>query len=230
MSPASLTLSQLQSFMAAGDLIVMDTPSAGTLPYGLFNCHAYMFESLTMVSGTAMVQLGNPWGFDQPSPIPLSMLATGIVEVDIGQFADSNLIIGGPGNDSIVLSNAVTNESVDLGAGSDTLTLANGTNSATVANTETIIGGTGNDTITLATAAANASIDLGAGSDVLTFGNFTNSATVANVETIVGGTGNDTITLGSALTTAMSVDLGAGSNKLTLAAGATPARSATSAP
>ena len=44
MSPASLTLSQLQGFMTAGDLIVMDTPGSGTLPYNLVNNHAYMFE------------------------------------------------------------------------------------------------------------------------------------------------------------------------------------------
>ncbi|MGA9014709.1 MAG: C2 family cysteine protease [Acetobacteraceae bacterium] len=219
MSPASLTLSQLQSFVAAGDLIVMDTPGSGTLPYGLFNDHAYMFGSLTMVSGTAMVQLINPWGFDEPTAIPLASLATGIAEVDVGRFVASTPIIGGPGNDTIILPSAVTNASIDLGAGNDTLAFANGTNSATVANTETIIGGTGNDTITLATAAANASVDLGAGSDKLTLANATNSATVANVETLVGGTGNDTITLGSVLTAAMSVDLGAGSNKLTLAAG-----------
>ncbi|MGC1412654.1 MAG: C2 family cysteine protease, partial [Acetobacteraceae bacterium] len=212
MSPAALTVQQLQGFMTAGDLIVMDTPSAGTLPYGLFNCHAYMFGSLTMVSGTAMVQLINPWGFDEPSAIPLSLLSTGIAEVDVGQFVASSPIIGGPGNDTITLPNAVINASIDLGAGNDTLIFANGTNSATVANTETIIGGTGCDTITLATATANASVDLGAGSDKLTLANATNTATVANVETLVGGIGNDTITLDSVLTAAMSVDLGAGSN------------------
>ena len=72
--PAAVTVQQLQSDMAAGDLIVMDTPSSGNLPYGLYNDHAYMFESLSTVGGTAMVQLLNPWGFDEPSPIPLSQL------------------------------------------------------------------------------------------------------------------------------------------------------------
>ncbi len=217
MAPGSLTLQQLQAFMAAGDLIVMDTPSSGFLPYGLVNCHAYMFERLTMVGGTAMVQLGNPWGFDQPSAIPLSLLSTGIAEVDIGRFVASNVITGTPGNDTIVLSNAIINASIDLGAGSDKLFFANGTNSATVANTETIIGGSGNDTIVLSNAVINASIDLGAGSDKLTLANATNTATVSNVETLVGGSGNDTITLSTALTAAASVDLGTGSNKLTLA-------------
>ena len=78
-STNSLTLQLLQSYMAAGDLIVMDTPSSGSLAYNLVNSHAYMFESLTMVSGTPMVQLGNPWGSYQPSAIPLSQLPWVIV-------------------------------------------------------------------------------------------------------------------------------------------------------
>ncbi len=171
MSPSSLTLQILQTDNTAGDLIVMDTASSGSLPYGLYNDHAYMFQSVTVVNGTPMVQLANPWGFDEPQAIPLSQLSSGIVEVDVGQFVNSNLITGTPGNDNITLSTPVTNASVDLGAGNDTLALANGTNSATVANTETIIGGTGNDTVVLSTAPSNYSIDLGAGSDKLTFGN-----------------------------------------------------------
>jgi Ca2+-binding RTX toxin-like protein len=221
MSPTSLTLQGLQSYIAAGNLIVMDTRSSG-LSYGLVGSHAYMFESLTMVGGTAMIQLGNPWGFNQPSLIPLSQLASsGIVEVDICQFVNnnSNIILGGAGNDTKTLTAPMVNGTVDLGAGQDTLILANGANSLTVANTETIIGGTGDDTIILSTAAVGTSIDLRGGNDKLTFGNFANTATVANVETIIGGSGNDTITLTSALTSAMLVDLGAGSNKLTLAAG-----------
>ena len=216
-SPYSLTVQLLQSYMAAGDLIVMDTPSSGSLSYGLYNCHAYMFESLTMVGGTPMVQLGNPWGCYQPAAIPLSQLPRVIAEVDIGRFAASNNINGTVGNDTITLLNVVTNVLIDLGAGSDMLILANGTNTATVANTETLIGGSGADTIILGTAAANASIDLRAGNDVLTFGNFANTATVVNTETVTGGTGNDTVTLGTALTTAFSIDLGAGANKVILA-------------
>ena len=125
-SPSSLTLQLLQSYMAAGDLIVMDTPSSGSLAYSLVNSHAYMFESLTMVGGTPMVQLGNPWGFYQPAAIPLSQLPWVIVEVDIGQFAASNNINGTAGNDTITLPTAVINAFIDLGAGSDTLILANG--------------------------------------------------------------------------------------------------------
>jgi Calpain family cysteine protease len=85
MTPASLTLATLQNFVAAGDLIVMDTSSRSGLPYGLFGDHAYMFDKLTGTGSSAAVQLLNPWGFDQPAAIPLTKLASsGIVEIDIG--------------------------------------------------------------------------------------------------------------------------------------------------
>ena len=85
MSPAVLTLATLQNYVAAGDLITMDTASTGRLPDGLVNGHCYMFDKLNGSGGSASVQLLNPWGFDQPSAIPLTQLArAGIVEVDIG--------------------------------------------------------------------------------------------------------------------------------------------------
>jgi hypothetical protein len=43
----------------------------------------------------------------------------------------------------------VANAFVDLGGGNNRLTLANGTNSVTVANTQVVVGGKGNDTIVL---------------------------------------------------------------------------------
>ncbi len=85
MSPNNLSQSALQAFMAAGDLITMDTASSSALPYNLVGDHAYMFDKLTTSNGTAMVQLLNPWGTDQPALIPLSQLSKGIVEVDVGR-------------------------------------------------------------------------------------------------------------------------------------------------
>lgn len=87
MSPASLTLASLQSLVKAGDMIVMDTPSGGNLPNGLFNNHAYMFEGVTGTGATAMAHFGNPWGFDQPSAMLVSQLSRGFVEADIGRFS-----------------------------------------------------------------------------------------------------------------------------------------------
>jgi hypothetical protein len=47
-----------------------------------------MFEKVTTGgSDGPMVQLGNPWGFNQPTAILLSQLAKGICQVDIGHFS-----------------------------------------------------------------------------------------------------------------------------------------------
>jgi hypothetical protein len=87
MSPASLTLAALQNFVAAGDLIVMDTLPGGTLPNNLVNNHAYMFEGITGSGVSATVHLGNPWGFDQPTAMLVSQLSHGFSEVDIGHLS-----------------------------------------------------------------------------------------------------------------------------------------------
>ena len=42
--------------------------------------------------------------------------------------------------------------SVDLGGGTNKLTLANGANTGTVSNVDTLIGGTGTDVVTLGSA------------------------------------------------------------------------------
>lgn len=85
LSPAQLTLQKLQAFIAEGDLIAMDTGS-GKLGFNLVNSHAYMFEKVTIVSGAAMVQVGNPWGTNQAALIPLAQLSKAFVEIDIGHF------------------------------------------------------------------------------------------------------------------------------------------------
>lgn len=87
MSASSLTLATLQADIAANDLITFDTPGKSGLPYGLVGSHAYMFEKLSGSGSSAMVQLGNPWGFDQPAAIPFAQLAKGVAEVDIGHLA-----------------------------------------------------------------------------------------------------------------------------------------------
>ncbi len=84
-SPAAATAASLTSDVNAGDLIVMDTQNANSLPYNLVGGHAYMFEGLVNSGGVSCVKLGNPWGVDQPSLIPVTQLShSGVVEVDIG--------------------------------------------------------------------------------------------------------------------------------------------------
>ncbi len=70
---------------------------------------------------------------------------------------------------------------VDLGAGSDSLTLGNGGNTLTVVNVETLTAGTGNDAVTLGNAVTAGSLDFGAGNDKLTLAAGGNTITVANV-------------------------------------------------
>ncbi len=107
-------------------------------------------------------------------------------------------LVGGTGDDTITFTTQLSNGSVDLGAGTDSLSLNTAANTATVSNVESLLGGSGNDTITVSTLLSNATIDLYSGSDKLTLGNFANVATVSNVETIVGGTAADTLTFGAA--------------------------------
>lgn len=85
-APAAMSLQQLQSFIKAGDIIVMNTLHADTLPFGLYSDHSYSFEKLTGTGSSAMVQLYNPWGFYQPAPIPVTQLSKAFSEIDIGHF------------------------------------------------------------------------------------------------------------------------------------------------
>jgi len=85
--PAALTLSALMADVKAGDLIVMDTLNSKNLPNNLVGDHAYMLEGVTGTGSSAMVHLGNPWGFDQPTAISFSQLSKGIAEVDIGHVS-----------------------------------------------------------------------------------------------------------------------------------------------
>ena len=89
--------------------------------------------------------------------------------------------MGGTGDDIVTLGATITGGTIDLGSGSDSLTLADAaTNTLTVANVETLIGGTGDDIVTLGTTITGGTIDLGSGDDKLTLANAaTNTLTVS---------------------------------------------------
>ena len=83
-------------------------------------------------------------------------------------MANTETIVGGSGADTITLGSALSDSmSVDLGGGSNKLTLDNSADTGTVKNVGTLIGGTGDDTITFGKAALNASVSLGSGNDSL---------------------------------------------------------------
>ena len=86
-SPANLSLASLQAHVKANDLIVMDTLNRSGLSNNLVGCHAYMFAGVTGTGSGATLKLLNPWGTDQPTPIPLSQLSRSFAEVDIGHLS-----------------------------------------------------------------------------------------------------------------------------------------------
>ncbi|WP_158292022.1 beta strand repeat-containing protein [Paracraurococcus ruber] len=131
-------------------------------------------------------------------------------------------VLGSIGDDAKVLKSPAANLKADLGPGQDSLTLSDGDNIGTAANTETITAGNGSDRLTLLTPLFGGKVDLGAGIDTLTLADGGNNLQALNVETITGGAGNDTVTLGNGgnTVTASNVELlvsGAGDDVVTLA-------------
>ena len=110
----------------------------------------------------------------------------------------------------------VTNGSVDLGAGTDTLDPGQIRQHADVWRiSRRILGGSGNDNVTLASDLTETmQVDLGGGKNTLTLDDNANTGTVGNVGTLIGGTGGDAITLGTAANNA-SINLGGGGDTLT---------------
>ncbi|MEX2451318.1 MAG: FecR domain-containing protein [Rhodospirillales bacterium] len=107
-------------------------------------------------------------------------------------LTDIATITGGAGDDTVTLGNAITGMTVDLGSHTiaDTLNLANGTNSVTVAGIEFVNGGTGNDTIAATgTNVAGKTINAGAGTDTL---QFTSGGSITNASFLQGITNFET--------------------------------------
>lgn len=168
-SPGSLTVQMLQSDLAAGDLITMDTVPSAVLAYGLYGDHCYMFESVTMVNGTAMVQLLNPWGFDEPSLIPLAKLSAAFDEIDIGSFPAVAPVISGT-----VAGQAVTDQKTIAPLAKLTISDTN------AGQTETV-------TVTLSAAANGVLSNLAGGSYNAVTGVYSDSGSAAAVTAVLDG-------------------------------------------
>lgn len=85
--PSNLTAAGLQSFANAGDLITFDTFNRAGLADNLVGGHAYMFKGIVNTAGGPAVQLANPWGFNQPTLVPVSQLSSVFAEIDVGRVA-----------------------------------------------------------------------------------------------------------------------------------------------
>jgi len=221
MSPASLTVQLLQSYIAAGDPIVMDTASSSGLPYNLDGNHAYMFESLTTVNGTPMVQLGNPWGSSyNPSLIPLSNLSSGIVEVDVGRYSGGSVIA--PATLSIAATSASKAEG-NSGSTPFTFTVTRSGNTAIASSANWAVTGSGANAASAADFTGNAlptgtvSFAAGETSKIITV-NVAGDTTVEPDEgftvTLSGAAANTTLTTATASGTILNDDTSS-SNVLT---------------
>ena len=86
-APSALTAAALQGFGAAGDIMTFDTKNSSSPAYNLVGGHAYMFNGVVSTATGPAVSLANPWGFDQPSLIPVSKLSSVFAEIDVGRTA-----------------------------------------------------------------------------------------------------------------------------------------------
>ena len=137
---------------------------------------------------------------------------------------NTEVLTGSTGNDTVNLSTTLSGMSVDLGAGTDVLSLAGGINSLTVNNVETITtadfsGAASNDTLTLVNNASGGMIvNLQQGNNTLNLAAGSNTfVDIYNVQHVNGTTSDDTLTLTDGIYEPGQnpiVDLGAGHDVL----------------
>ncbi len=83
MSLADVTAPMLQADISAHDLAVLDTTAADPA-YNVVGGHAYMVTGLVNSSTGPEVACANPWGFDQPSLVPISQLSHVFSGINVG--------------------------------------------------------------------------------------------------------------------------------------------------
>ena len=114
-------------------------------------------------------------------------------------------VLGGAGNDEIVLDGAAVAGAIDGGAGNDTLRLLGG-------SVDSVLGGADNDEIVLDGAAVAGAIDGGVGNDTLRL-------LSGSADSVLGGAGNDAATWNAGNASVGSIQLGDGSDTLLVSNG-----------
>jgi len=113
-----------------------------------------------------------------------------------------NTLTTGSGNDNVTATTAFgAGDTVDLGAGTDVLSLTAGANTLSALNAETVqTSASASDTLNLENGFGGGGTtfaDLGGGSDTLNLANANNTIFATGFEVINGGTGDDTLTINS---------------------------------
>lgn len=209
------------------DLIVINTTgSVGGVQGNLGNDTIFVVGGSTVVGnvegneGSNQIRIGGLGALPDGSvPATDTVIVGGDVLGGDGAATDGNnqiwvlggarvngKVVGGNGNDSIVLNGAtaVVGGAIDGGAGNDTIALMLGT-------VASVAGGAGDDNISLSGAKVNGAIDAGEGNNIVTL----SAGTAASVS---AGAGADTITLaGAAISGA--INSGAGNDIINLTSG-----------
>ena len=76
------TASQLRADLTAKDMVTFDT--GATNSYNLVSNHSYTLKSIDTINGVDYANFRNPWGYDDPMPIPLSDLNNAFTSMEVG--------------------------------------------------------------------------------------------------------------------------------------------------
>jgi hypothetical protein len=84
--PENFNLTALQKLINAGDTIEFDTMPAwsGPLTNGLVNDHSYAYNGCTPNGANTTLNLINPWGFANPTPVSLKSVNLDFSDIEFG--------------------------------------------------------------------------------------------------------------------------------------------------
>jgi len=223
------------------------TATASQTAAGIAHTYALSDSALTTVTvtGDAGLILTHSSGGTLLNSFSAAGVTHGAVTFTSAALTVAATVVGGAGNDTLNLTSATKNISVDGGTGIDTITGGAGNDIITDTSTTTdtsgvtygnsLIGGSGNDTITggvgndtINGGTGNDSIIAGSGNDSITdasgsnyvdTGDGANTVTLtgsAGNNTVMGGAGSDTIYAGTGNDT---ISTGNGTNTVSFASG-----------
>jgi hypothetical protein len=190
---------------------------------------ASLADGLTLVTTAAAVTgdftsrhgvltelLGSSASVNKIDSSSLALLSgTGANTLTVGGNVTGSTLIGADGDDTLIVTGALTSSEIHLGGGDNSLSVTGATSGLL------LTGGDGDNTLAFTGGILNSSLILGDGADAVTVG-ATTVDTAATLNAALGG-GNDTLTLGLLTTNAALSGLlnaGAGTDTLKLDSGA----------